>query len=121
MTKTEINKILKELGYGNMRRNNNKIVKDHAGKMLKGIWLANKSPMSITSPEYGNFDKLLNSLLQHFSIVEKHHSTFYTLKSHCGKHKMIILMQEFNSYPMSENMDPYYLTKYASITVQPFS
>lgn len=69
MTKSEINAILKDLGYGSMKLRAGmyetpKCARDRQGKMIKGIWCGDVGPTTVTSPHLNGFDNVVRGFCQ---------------------------------------------------------
>ena len=62
MKKVELNKILKEAGLASIRRGNNSIARNWAGEIIKGVHLADVSPMTASSPVSSAWDSLIKEL-----------------------------------------------------------
>lgn len=64
MTKSEINAILKDLGYGSMKMRAGlyetpKCARNRQGKMIKGIWCGDVGPTTVTSPHLNGYEKVV--------------------------------------------------------------
>ena len=113
-TKTELNAILKEAGFGSIKRQG-KVLRD-GGKIVKGIMLGSTGPMSISSPQYENLRKLARELLQEDLHIKTQETDYVVLE--CNKFTVSLYICSTRSYPVSEGYDPMYLTHYAQVTVK---
>ncbi|AKA62037.1 hypothetical protein Pm5461_171 [Proteus phage vB_PmiM_Pm5461] len=117
MTKSQINQILKTLGYGNLKYANGKSVKNGTS-FVKGIELHSTGPMNISEPQYAKMDNLVKELSSHFNKEYYHNSQIAVFTTYDSKLKIIISMREFNTYGYDRYADSGYLTHYASIVIE---
>lgn len=130
MSKVEANKILKEHGlaavkkivpgggYGSMAKT--RVIKDSDNKQIKGICIAQHSPMDCTSVKReradSSFNALVHDLAGKFSKVPSQYegSIVQFIVKETKKKRTVLYLDRtcYNAYSMQMNMDPGYQNEY---------
>ncbi|AUM58444.1 hypothetical protein KNT81_gp086 [Proteus phage phiP4-3] len=112
MNKTQINAVLKTLGYGNLRYSNGKTYR-RGNSMVKGFHLISTGACMVTSPETQKFSDLVNELKQHFELQSYYDNCMAIFVT--GKLKIVVCLTNFNTYG---GLNPDYKTWFASVNIE---
>lgn len=114
MTKSEINAILKEIGYGSMKMRAGfyetpKCARDRQGKMIKGIWCGDVGPTTVTSPHLTGYENVVREFCKKVGgRVDESLSSYEMKVVAFGGGNLVSFA--LNSYPYGGDYDRYYAT-----------
>ena len=116
MKKTEINKVLKEAGYGNIKVqdgswSDGKCYTNYEGKRVKGIKGGSVGPTTVTSAYQEKNDEIINSVTKNL-IEAGMKEEGNNLVSENGKIKLSLMVTYFPTYTRSAGYDDAYETAY---------
>lgn len=114
MSKSQINQILKTLGYDNLKYNNGENYTTGYSDM--GIVLHHSDPSKFTQSIHEIFDGLIKELSKHFKKVYYHNKqeAEFTTK----EFKIVVSLRSFSSFGNRPYSNSQYKTYYASIDVE---